>query len=168
MRSARWSWYAAGAAAAVVVGYVAAVLNRAGWAPVGIMSLGVGLVLGLILAALAAMTHSLGRRQLVAGTVVLALVTVAATHAWLYREFRADWRAARAGSPQLAMFRPEQPWSPREYFAHEFSPGRAVLWCVDAVLVVAAAVGTVAVWHRQATQRRAEQAPPLNPLSSDP
>jgi hypothetical protein len=144
-------WLAAGALAAVAVGYVAALVSRTGWAPVGLASIGVGLALGLVLSALAAMTRTAGRRQLLVGTAVLALATVAATHVWLYRDFCSAWRAARIESTQLAMFRPEQPWSPAEYFARQLTPGRAVLWSVDAVLVAAAAVATVALWQRQAT-----------------
>jgi hypothetical protein len=166
-----WAWFAAGAVAAVAVGYLAAAMNRTGWTPVGVVSLGVGLVLGLMLSALAAMCGTVGGKQLVVGAAVLSLVTVAATHAWLYRDFCRQWHVARAESPQLAIFRPEAPWSPSEYFAHELSPSRAVLWCVDAVLVVAAAVGTVAMWRRQTTKRRVAgvepKASPQNPSNPD-
>ncbi len=167
-RPAAWTWYVAGAVAAVTVGYVAAAVNGAGWAPVGLASLGVGVVLGLALAALAAVTRTYGRRQLVVGAAVLALTTVVATHIWLYRGFCDNWHAVRDQSPQLAMFRPETPWTPSEYLAHELSAGRATLWAVDAVLVVAAAVGTVAVWRRHAMAAGAEQAPLLNDLTPDP
>ncbi len=160
---APWLWLAAGALAAVGVSFVAAAVNRGGWAPVGLTSLGVGVVLGLVLSALAAVVGPCNRRMLIVGTVAMALVTVAATHAWLYRGFCSDWQAERDKSAQVAMFRPETPWSPREYFAHELTPGRAALWAVDAALVVLGSVGTVVVWHRHATIRRAEQAPPLNP-----
>jgi len=75
--------------------------------------------------------------------VLLAIVTVLAQHAWLYHSFRQQWHEARAKSPEVALFRAEAPWSPREYFARELTPYRAALWCLDAALItVTAAVAT--------------------------
>jgi hypothetical protein len=123
-------------------------IHRSDHAPVGILSLGVGLGLGAILTGLAAARHVTCRRRLIIGAALLAIVAVLAEHAWLYRDFRRQWHEARAQSPHIALFRPEAPWSPTEYFAHEASPGRVVLWCADAALVTAATVGTVAVARR--------------------
>ena len=50
-------WTAIGVVAAVGVGWIAAVLNGAGWAPVVILPIGVGAVLGAILAGLAVRTE---------------------------------------------------------------------------------------------------------------
>jgi hypothetical protein len=77
-----------------------------------------------------------------------ALVTTLAEHAWLYLDFRRQWQEVRAKSPEVALFRPEAPWSPAEYFARELSAGRAPLWALDAVLVIAAAVTVVVVARR--------------------
>jgi hypothetical protein len=168
-RGALFVWYAGGMLAAVAIGWFAARLHAAGIAPVGLMSLLVGAMLGAALAALAAsqLTASdpaasqlaasqlaasqrlAGSCPLVIGTILLALVTILAEHAWLYRDFRRQWQDARAESPEVALFRPEQPWSPHEYFAWELSSGRAALWALDAVLVIAAAVTVVIVVVRR-------------------
>src|SRR5262249_36095664 len=89
-----------------------------------------------------------GARLLVAAGLV-AILTVLSEHAWLYRDFCRQWREARANQPQVAMFRPEEPWSPAEYFRGEATPGRLVLWSVDAVVLVLSAVVTVLVWRRR-------------------
>jgi hypothetical protein len=148
-------WYAAGLIAAVAIAWLAAVLHLSGHAPIGILSLGTGIVLGMVLSAIAAARHrpqggrAVGRRRLVVGTAILALVTVVAEHAWLYRDFRRQWHEARATSAEVAMFRPEEPWSVGEYFRRELTPRRAALWCLDAALITAAAVGTVLAFDRQ-------------------
>jgi hypothetical protein len=170
-RGALFMWYFGGMLAAVAIGWFAARLHAAGIAPVGLMSLLIGAMLGAALAALAAsqLTASdpaasqlaasraprlgvvvlAGSCPLVIGTILLALVTILAEHAWLYRDFRRQWQDARAESAEVALFRPEQPWSPHEYFAWELSSGRAALWALDAVLVIAAAVTVVIVVVRR-------------------
>ena len=135
-------FFLGGVAVGAAVGWAAANCHLGGWAPVGLVSLAVGVVLGLVIAQLAKKSGVSGRR-LVAGTAIFALIAILAEHAWLYRDFRRQWVEARAGDPQVALFRPERPWSPTEYFRREMSPGRAALWCVDAVLVVASALGVV-------------------------
>jgi hypothetical protein len=142
-------WYVGGIAAAAAIGWVAAMCHLGGWAPVGLVSLGIGLTLGLVLSKLAAITHVIGWRQLVVGAVIFALITVLVEHTWLYRDFRRQWQEARAAEPHVALFRPAEPWSPAQYFRHEMTPGRAALWCVDAALIVAGAAATVMVWQRQ-------------------
>jgi hypothetical protein len=112
----------------------------------------------LVVAKLAKRAGVCCRKQLVVGTTIFALVAVLTEHAWLYHDFRRQWGEARAREPQVALFRPEEPWSPAEYVLNEWSPGRAALWCVDASLIVASAVGVVLVRNRavksasQATQ----------------
>jgi hypothetical protein len=133
-------WYLSGIAAGAVVGWAAAKCHLSGWAPVGLLSLGVGGVLGLVVAKLAERAGVSCRMQLVIGTAIFALVAILAEHAWLYHDFRRQWTDARAREPQVALFRPEEPWSPAEYVLNEWSPGRAALWCVDASLIVAGAV----------------------------
>jgi len=49
----------------------------------------------------------------------------------------------------VAMFRPEAPWSPQEYFMRELTPQRAALWGLDAALIASAAVGTVLILDRK-------------------
>ena len=136
-------FFLSGIGAGAAIGWAAARCHLGGWAPVGLLSLGVGGLLGLVIAKLAARIGESNRKNLVIGTVLFALVAVLAEHAWLYRDFRRQWVDARAREPQVALFRPEEPWSPAQYIRHEWSPGRLVLWSVDATLIVAGAVGVV-------------------------
>jgi ABC-type uncharacterized transport system permease subunit len=142
-------WYITGAGAAVAIAWLAAMLHLSGHAPLGLLSLGVGAALGAALNTLAAMLRVAGRSTTVVSTVIFALVTVLAQHAWLYVDFRRQWHEARAASPEVALFRPESPWSPAEYLTRELTPGRAALWALDAALVVAAAVAVVVWWQRR-------------------
>jgi ABC-type uncharacterized transport system permease subunit len=136
-------FYSLGLVAAIAVAWVGAMIHRSGHAPVGLVSLVVGAGLGAALCTIAAMLRIAGSQRLIICTIVLALVTVIAQHTWLYLDFRRQWHEARSNSPQVAMFRSESPWSPAEYLAHEATPRRVALWCVDAALVTSAAVGTM-------------------------
>jgi hypothetical protein len=148
-------WYITGAGAALAIAWLAAMLHVSGHAPLGLVSLGVGAALGALLSAIAASGHRpkggrlAGQRLLVLSTIIFAIVTVLAQHAWLYIDFRRQWHEARAASPEVALFRAESPWSPAEYLAHELTPKQAALWALDAALIVAAAVGVVVWWQRR-------------------
>jgi hypothetical protein len=107
-----------------------------------------GCILGVILGLLRFLTHVNCRKRLIMGAALLAILAVLSEHAWLYRDFRRQWHEARANSPQLAMFRPEEPWSPVKYFAHEITPGRVTLWCADAALVTVVTIGTLLALKR--------------------
>ena len=139
-------WLVSGALAAIAVGWLAARIHASGHAPVGLVSLGIGALLGAIICTIAASQRLAGARALIVNTLLLAILTILAEHAWLYRDFRGQWQEARVKSAAVAMFRPETPPGPREYFVREFN---APLWCFDAVLVAAAAVGAVVVWQRK-------------------
>jgi hypothetical protein len=143
------SWYLGGAIAAIAVGWLAAQVHASGHAPIGLTSLGVGALLGALLIALAATVGIVGGRQLALSAVLFAGITIAAEHAWLYRDFRGQWQEARK-SPAVAIFRSEafhaeKPPSPREYFEHEFN---GPLWSLDAAFIAITAVGTVIVLQR--------------------
>jgi hypothetical protein len=146
----RWLlWWLGGAVAAVGIGWAAARLHLAGFAPIGIVSLGVGMMVGGALAAIAASQRLVGQKPLVVGTIVLSVLAVLAEHAWLYVDFRRQWHMARANSAEVAMFRAEAPWPPGEYFARELTPQRCALWTLDAVLIIAAAVAVAIVVQRR-------------------
>jgi hypothetical protein len=140
-------WCAASLIAAIAFGWLAAIVHVSGHAPVGLLSLAVGVAVGAILHAIAATQRVAGRTRLVVGATLLALITVLAQHAWLYHNFRQQWHKARADSAEVALFRPEAPWSPKEYFTRELTPQRAALWSLDAALITAAAVGTVLIFQ---------------------
>jgi hypothetical protein len=141
------SWYVYGAIAAIAAGWLAALANLAGYAPIGILSVGTGAVLGACLGALAAAQRIAPGRGLIMGTLLVATLAVASEHYLLYRDFRQQWRAARAKSPQVALFRPETPWSPIEYLQHELTSGRAVIWLVEACVILIAALVSAIVVH---------------------
>jgi hypothetical protein len=144
-------WYGAGAVAAIAIAWLAALVHASGHAPLGLISLAVGIALGAVLKQIAATQQVTGRRRLIIGTLLLAIVAVLAEHTWLYLDFRRQWQEAREKSPQLAVFRPETPWSPREYFTIEATPEHTALWCADAAIIVASAVGTVFVFSKNPT-----------------
>src|SRR5687768_12228756 len=96
-------WYLAGAIAAISVAWLAAKLNIAGVAPIGILSLAVGALLGAVLGGIATLTHVTCRKQLVVGAIVLSILAVLSEHAWLYRDFRRQWHEARAANAHVAM-----------------------------------------------------------------
>jgi len=158
-------WYLGGTAAGAAIGWLAAKCHVSGWAPVGLISLGVGVALGFVLSKLSAAVAVGGPRRLVVGTVIFALVAVFAEHTWLYHDFRRQWEEARTTNPQVALFRPAEPWSPAEYFRHEVSSGRMTLWCLDAALIVAGAVGVVIVRQRQAANSASQATRPNDPHS---
>jgi hypothetical protein len=146
------AWLAAGSVAAISIAWIAAKLHAAFAAPVGSVSIAIGLFLGLALGALAVVTKAPRRRTLIIAAVLLSLLVVFAQHAWLYAQFRRQWREARARSPEIAMFRGEQPWSPVEYFNRELMAGRAAVWCLDGALIVGTAVGIFAIMERKRSE----------------
>jgi hypothetical protein len=146
-----WSSYVpfwiSSTAAAILVGWLAARCQAAGWSPVIIFPLGVGGLLGLVIHGLAQVAAP-PRRRLTAAALALAVLAILAEHTWLYVDFRRQWREARAASAEAALFRPENPWSPSEYFDRESSPRRIAFWCLDAGLIIAGAVGVTWAWPR--------------------
>jgi ABC-type uncharacterized transport system permease subunit len=136
-------WYGAGAVAAIAIAWLAALVHASGHAPIGLISLAVGIALGAVLKKIAASQRVTSRRQLIIGTLLLAIVAVLAEHTWLYLDFRRQWQEARDKSPQVAIFRSKSPWSPKEFFLNEATPQRTAVWCIDALVVIASAVGTV-------------------------
>jgi hypothetical protein len=154
-------WYGAGAVAVIVIAWLAALVHASGHAPIGLISLAVGIGLGAILSKIAATLRVAGRKRLIIGTIFLATVAVLAEHTWLYLDFRRQWHEAREKSPQVAVFRPESPWSPREYFTIEATPNRAALWCLDAAIIIASAVGTVIALSKNSSPQPPVPSPPF-------
>jgi hypothetical protein len=142
-------WYLGGIAAAIAIAWLAAQVQLTGHAPLGIVSLGVGLALGATLVALGSLADVCCRKRLILGTLLFSILTVATQHAWMYRDFHRQWHAAQTANPQVAMFRPGEPWSPREYFAREATASRIALWTVDAAAIVATATSMIVLWQRR-------------------
>ena len=141
-------WYGAGAVAAIVIAWLAALVHASGHAPIGLVSLAVGIALGASLAKLAAIQRVTCKKRLIVGTIVLAILAILAEHTWLYLDFRRQWHEAREKSPQVAIFRPESPWSPREFLENEATPQLITVWFVDAVIIIFSAATTIAVLSR--------------------
>jgi hypothetical protein len=146
-------WYLGGIAAAIAIAWLAAQVQLSGHAPLGIVSLGVGLALGATLVAVSSLADVRCRKRLFLGTLLFSILTVATQHAWMYRDFRRQWHAAQSANPQVAMFRPDEPWSPREYFVREATAGRIALWTVDAALIIGTATTMVLLWRRRCPDR---------------
>jgi hypothetical protein len=142
------TWYGAGAVAAIVIAWVAAVLQASVRAPVGSISIGVGLMLAIMLSTLAMLAKLRPSRSLIVGTFVLAAVAVLAQHAWLYIDYRRQWQEALAKAPKFSEFPAKVP-SPTEYFSQELTLARGALWCVDAVLIIGAAFGAMQILERK-------------------
>ena len=150
-------WCIAGLFAAVAIAWCGAKIHASGPAPIGLVPLGLGIALAVALGTLAANLRVEGAKRLILGTVAVALVAVLAQHAWLYREYRRQWRQAREASPHVALFRSKEfgadkPWTPAEYFARELTPRQAVLWSIDAVVLVSASAGAMTIGQRKRTQ----------------
>jgi hypothetical protein len=144
-----WRWYVGGTVVAAAVSWIATQFHSADLAPLGLISVGAGLALGAALAALAVKLRVAGRLPLIVGTLFFAVLTALAQHAWLYLDFRRQWHEARANSAEIAMFRPETPWPPADYFARESTTQQIALWALDTALIVVAAVAVVAWWQRR-------------------
>jgi hypothetical protein len=144
------TWLLLAMGAAVLVGIVSATVQVAGIAPLGIVSLLTGVVLGSVLAGIGRLANLRLRRLTLLIVVCVSLVAVAAEHAWFYRHYRLQWHRVRVDTPAVALFRPEEgPKSPLKYLAGEATPRQTVYWIVDALLLAAAATGAVAVLNRK-------------------
>jgi hypothetical protein len=151
-------------AAAVAIAWLSAKVHFSGRAPIGLLSIAVGVALGFALTRLARWLQLPSRRGLIVGAAMLSIVTVLAQHAWLYWEFRQGWRDAREKNAQVALFRPEAPWTPKEYFAHEVQSGSIPYWCLDAVLIVVSTLATIRLIPCNVTCQNNSSGPP----TSDP
>jgi hypothetical protein len=161
------SFLLSGVVTAAGIGIAAASVSLMGWAPVGIFSLGVGIVVGVAASTLARWLQVDCRRRLTVATLLMALVAVAAEHAWLYRDYRQQWQVVRQREPALALFRPDtEPLSLGKYFAAESSPSQMAFWGIDAALVAAAALGALVVLRRtDTTNTSCSVCPPPTPGS---
>jgi hypothetical protein len=161
-----WLWYVSGWAVAGTIGWLAAIVHASGRAPLGLVSLVFGAILGATMSGIAASLEIVGTRRLLVSIVVIGLLTVLAEHAWLYLNFCRQWHETLAAKPEAALFRSTPP-SPAEYFSHEFSARSAALWSLDALLIIGNAIA--AVFVLQGTLLRPNtnsQSPTCNPKST--
>ncbi len=147
--------YSLGLLAAIAVAWLGAVIHASGRAPIGLVSIGMGLILGLAIHKIAVRELLPAASRVVIAAVLLSLVMVLMQHAWLYREYRRQWHDARENSPHVMLFRSEKfkadrPLPPGPYLAREASPHRIALWCADAALIMSSAAATVWIMQRRA------------------
>ncbi len=138
-------WAASSAAWAAAVAWLAVNMQLAEAAPLGVFSVGVGVALGVGLAAVAYGVRAGHRIALVSGTLLLALLTTTGEHLLLYRAYRIGWSNRIASDPRVAVFQPEAVHSLPAYLKQESSDGRWGLWILDAALTAVAAVIVVCV-----------------------
>ena len=161
-------WYGAGAVAAIAIAWLAALVHASGHAPIGLISLVVGVALGAVLGKIAATQRVAGRKRLIIGTILLAIRRrLGRAHLALPR-FPPTMARGAEKSPQVAIFRPESPWSPREFFLNEATPQRTAVWCIDALVIIASAVGTVVVLSRSPSPPASNPQPLHQWPSSEP
>ena len=132
-------WIALSAFAAIIVGWLSALIHASGHAPIGLTSFFVGAVLGIVIGVIAASQGIRAAKVLIFGAVALALITIVAEHAWLYRDYCRQWDQARTRSVAAATFPDATPPTMTEWFKHEWSP---LLWLTDAALITITAAAT--------------------------
>src|SRR5262249_11472180 len=110
------------AVAAIAIAWLAAQIHASGRAPVGLTSFGIGALLGIASGAIAAGQRLRNAKTIAVGTVVLALITIVAQHAWLYRDYCRQWQEERTRSVAAATFPNASPPTITEWFKHEWSP----------------------------------------------
>ena len=157
-------WLAASAAACGAIAWVAVGLQKAGQAPLGIFSIGVGLAVGGVIVGIGRFLRIDGRWWFLCAAGVLSVATVATEHVLLYRDYVSAWHAHRAANPALEVFRPDAtPKGLWEYLLDSAKTGAAedgaedgdkpakrwLFWLVDLILVVVGAVFVVVASGRR-------------------
>jgi hypothetical protein len=132
------NWVGGGVIAAMGVSVVATIVHVSGHAPLGLVSLVVGVGLGSILVALAKRLHVTANKFEIWLAIAVACLAVVLQHGGIYSDFRRQWRDSLQ-RPQVAIFRSQTPPSPIEYFSREATPGHIALWIFDAAIIIVSA-----------------------------
>jgi hypothetical protein len=135
------------------VGFGAAVVQRAGFSPVVILSLLLGAAVGAAAAGAAAVLRVRGRRLLTLGALLGSSVLIFSQHIALHRMCIAPWEHRQLEQPELALFRDPPPRF-IEHMRRESEGGRWWLWLLDAVLVAGTATWTVAYGAKTSARLR--------------
>ena len=142
------AWLACGAGWGVFLAWLSVRLQKSGFAPVGVLSLLIGLALGAGLWGLLRWLQFGHRRGALAGTLLLAAGVVGGEHTFAYCDYRVSFERAMQSDPKLAFARASNPaMQPRtfaEYMHWEDNRGRLWLWGIDAVLIALASTFVVA------------------------
>ncbi len=137
-------WFACGTLWALALAWASVGLQSGGFAPVGLLSLLIGILLGGGLAAFARWIEFGHRRAALLGTLGLALLTVGGEHGFSYRRHLQGMERAVQANPKLALARAAneefRPPTVAEYLRASAERGRLWIWGLDAVLIALAAV----------------------------
>jgi uncharacterized membrane protein (UPF0136 family) len=116
-------------------------VQQRGFAPAGVLSILIGLLLGGLLAWAARLTGMGHRPSGLIAALAVALLTVAGQHAIAYRAYREDSVTFAQSNPQLELVRATNPdFGPagcREFFLAAARGGQGWFWLLDAALIIA-------------------------------
>ncbi|WP_442481760.1 hypothetical protein [Aeoliella sp. SH292] len=146
----RFAFVVAAVVSGSVIGLGAALVQSRGVFLVGLQSLAAGAMLSVLLVGTSALLTSRKPRWPVA--LLAGVVAVLVQHVWLYRFALAGRRDAVAKKPAVEFFRPG--WSEQSiwsYFAEEATAQALLMWTLDAVLLVGAAVVIVELASKKRT-----------------
>lgn len=147
----RWTALVAPLAAGVAA--ASAHIQRLGFAPVGLFSILVGLLLGALMAFAAVVTKMGHRPSGLAAGIVLALLTALAQHGFAYRQYRAAYRTTERAEARLLLLRQGHndfdPASLCRFLRAGARKGAIWLWILDATLIVLSALVPVVVQLRR-------------------
>lgn len=150
----------------VAVAGLAFLLQRVGFAPIGIFSLLVGTAVGAgsLLTGILFKLKPCGSFLVI--TILAAVTATATQHAFLYIQYRSDFQNAYANNPQVALFRDSDPEDFASYLRAEavkFEPALGqptwVFWLIDLTLCVVGASGTYWMFQPRASQESQTPSP---------
>ena len=113
-------WYGAGALAAIAIAWLAALVHASGHAPIGLVSLAVGIAIGFAIVKITtALQVAKHRRNLIIGAILFAIVAIlsyaaetAATARTTLDAYNAAWAAYNANPHRFHGRRPTPPKIP--------------------------------------------------------
>jgi hypothetical protein len=146
-------WTALALPLAAGIAVVSMQVQSHGFAPAGVLSVLVGLLLGILLAWVARLTAMGHRRSGLVAALVAAGITVAGQHQIAYRDYQQAYLAAEQSSPELALVHAANPdFGPvglGEFLRVAARGGHGWLWLLDAILITASTLFVVNCQLRQ-------------------
>lgn len=155
--ASRWPAWLARPVVAIVtgmcVGTASGAIQQTGFAPVGILSLAVGTLLGLVLVGAGGVLNLPRPRW---GGIALAVAAaVVSQHLWLYRAAMIAREKATRSQPAVELFKPG--WTQEsilQYFYSQASVTTVSLWLLDACLL-GLATAIIVNWSSHRSAQRA-------------
>ena len=138
------SWLGLSLLAAALVGVCSWLVQRQGFAPIGLLSIAVGIAVGGVAATLARLLPCGRGRALLVGGLLVGLTAAGAQHLTAYCQYQADAAARAAQNPKAevarAVFSEIYPEEPPGFWRETYSARSLIYWMLDAGLIVLAAV----------------------------